>query len=169
MEQVLPGLDVEDPFSDPMGRSNDCAGAGDFDGASKILMELCEADLRCLDANSHLGNFVLGHRPKDAIRCYEVGIGSASCPSAKASIARCLGGGSTTGRSFGACTDTACASGDRSDSRKRPASSNACCGSIRRTSRVHGSSSTKCGRRRLGGKSDADERRAVPILRVRPV
>jgi hypothetical protein len=73
MEQVLPGLDVEDPFSDPIGRSNDCADSGDFDGAYKILMELCEADLRCLDAHSHLGNFVFGHRPKDAIRHYEAG------------------------------------------------------------------------------------------------
>lgn len=73
MEQVLPGLDVEDPFSDPIGRSNDCADAGDFSGAYKILMELCEADLRCLDAHSHLGNFVFAHRPKDAIRHYEVG------------------------------------------------------------------------------------------------
>ena len=73
MEQVLPGLDVEDPFSDPIGRSNDCKDSGDFDGAYKILMDLCQADLRCLDAHSHLGNFVFDHRPKDAIRHYEVG------------------------------------------------------------------------------------------------
>jgi hypothetical protein len=73
MEQVLPGLDVEDPFSDPIGQSNDCQDAGDFDGAYRILMELCQADLRCLDAHSHLGNFVFDHRPKDAIRHYEVG------------------------------------------------------------------------------------------------
>ena len=73
MEQVLPGLDVEDPFPDPVGQSNDCRGSGDFDGAYKILMDLCQADLRCLDAHSHLGNFVFDHRPKDAIRHYEVG------------------------------------------------------------------------------------------------
>lgn len=73
MEQVLPGLDVEDPFSDPVGQSNDCKDSGDFDGAYKILMDLCQADLRCLDAHSHLGNFVFDHRPKDAIRHYEVG------------------------------------------------------------------------------------------------
>jgi hypothetical protein len=36
MEQVLPGLDVEDPFSDPVGQSNDCKDSGDFDGAYKI-------------------------------------------------------------------------------------------------------------------------------------
>jgi tetratricopeptide (TPR) repeat protein len=73
MEQVLPGLDVEDPDSDPIGQSNDLKDSGDLDGAYKILMDLCQADLRCLDAHSHLGNFVFDHRPKDAIRHYEVG------------------------------------------------------------------------------------------------
>lgn len=73
MEQVLPGFDVEDPFSDPIGRAVDCGDTGDFDGAHKILMELCEADLRCLDAHSHLGNLVFAHKPGDAIRHYEVG------------------------------------------------------------------------------------------------
>src|SRR5208337_3646221 len=38
-----------------------------------VLMDLCQADLRCLDAHSHLGNFVFYHRPNDAIRHYEVG------------------------------------------------------------------------------------------------
>ncbi len=73
MEQVLPGLDVEDPDSDPIGQSNDLEDSGDLDGAYKILMDLCQADLRCLDAHSHLGNFVFDHRPEEAIRHYEVG------------------------------------------------------------------------------------------------
>ena len=73
MEQVLPGADVEDPFSDPIGESNDRKDSGDFDGAYKILMDLCQADLRCLDAHSHLGNFLFDHRPEDAIRHYEAG------------------------------------------------------------------------------------------------
>ncbi|MBL8177735.1 MAG: tetratricopeptide repeat protein [Bryobacterales bacterium] len=73
MEQVLPGFEVEDPFSDPIGQSNDLKDAGDFSGAYKILMALCQADLRCLDAHSHLGNFVFDRRPEDAIRHYEVG------------------------------------------------------------------------------------------------
>jgi hypothetical protein len=73
MEQVLPGLDVEDPDSDPIGQSNDLKDSGDLDGAYKILMDLCQTDLRCLDAHSHLGNSVFDHRPKDAIRHYEVG------------------------------------------------------------------------------------------------
>jgi tetratricopeptide (TPR) repeat protein len=36
-------------------------------------MQLCEADLRCLDAHAHLGNLVFDHSPKDALRHYEVG------------------------------------------------------------------------------------------------
>jgi len=63
MEQVLPGANAEDPFSDPIGESNDRKDSGDFAGAHKILMDLCQADLRCLDAHSHLGNFVFRTPP----------------------------------------------------------------------------------------------------------
>jgi len=42
--------------------------------AHKILMEICEADPRCLDAHAHLGNFIFARRPEDAIRHYEVGV-----------------------------------------------------------------------------------------------
>jgi len=73
MEQVLPGADSDDPFSDPIGESNDRKDSGDAEGAYKLLMDLCQTDLRCLDAHSHLGNFVFEHRPKDAIRHYETG------------------------------------------------------------------------------------------------
>lgn len=74
MEQVLPGQDSDDPFDDPITRSNDLKEAGEWAEAEKILMELCQADLRCLDAHAHLGNFVFDHRPEDAIRHYEVGL-----------------------------------------------------------------------------------------------
>ena len=37
-------------------------------------MELCQADLRCLDAHAHLGNFVFDHRPKEAICHSEAGL-----------------------------------------------------------------------------------------------
>ena len=82
MEQVIPGRDPEDFDSDPICESNDLKDAGDGAAAYKILMELCQADLRCLDAHAHLGNFVFDHRPKDAIRHYEVGvrIGELSLP-----------------------------------------------------------------------------------------
>ena len=74
MEQVLPGEDPDDPSSDPITRSTDLKDAGERAEAAKILMELCRADLRCLDAHSHLGNLVFEHRPQDAIRHYEVGL-----------------------------------------------------------------------------------------------
>jgi hypothetical protein len=74
MEQVLLGEDPDDPFNDSITRSNDLKDAGERAEAKKILMDLCQADLRCLDAHSHLGNFVFDHRPQNAIRHYEVGL-----------------------------------------------------------------------------------------------
>lgn len=74
MQQVLPGEDPDDPFSDPIIESNDRKDAGDFSGAEKLLNEMCETDLRCLDAHAHLGNLDFEHRPKDALRHYEIGM-----------------------------------------------------------------------------------------------
>jgi hypothetical protein len=73
MEQVLPGADSSDPFSDPIGESNDRKESGDFDGARQILVDICRADLRCLDAHAHLGNLVFDGRARQAIRHYEAG------------------------------------------------------------------------------------------------
>lgn len=73
MEQVLPGADPDDPDSDPITESNYLKDAGDARAAFKVLMELCEADVRCLDAHAHLGNFVFD-RPAEAIRHYEAGV-----------------------------------------------------------------------------------------------
>ncbi len=75
MEQIVPGRDPDDFNSDPIGESNDLKDAGDDAAAAKILMELCQADLRCLDAHAHLGNFVFEQSPKHAIRHYAVGVG----------------------------------------------------------------------------------------------
>jgi hypothetical protein len=61
-----------DPDADPIGQAVDHKEAGDTEGAYKILMDLCQADLRCLDAHAHLGNLVFD-RPKHAIRHYEAG------------------------------------------------------------------------------------------------
>ncbi|MBI1792286.1 MAG: tetratricopeptide repeat protein [Acidobacteria bacterium] len=72
MEQVLPGADPGN-FSDPIIESNDSKDSGDRAGAYKMLMDLCQADLRCLDAHAHLGNLVFHGRPRDAIRHYEAG------------------------------------------------------------------------------------------------
>jgi hypothetical protein len=73
MEQVLPGEDIENDH-DPITDSNDLKDAGDRAGARAILMELCEVDLRCLDAHAHLGNFIFESNPGKAIRHYEVGL-----------------------------------------------------------------------------------------------
>ena len=43
-------------------------------GAEKLLYEICEADLRCLDAHAHLGNLEFANRPKQSVRHYEVGL-----------------------------------------------------------------------------------------------
>jgi tetratricopeptide (TPR) repeat protein len=74
MESVLPGADPDDPFSDPIVEAADLKEVGNYKEAHRILMDLCEGDLRCLDAHSHLGNLVFDHLPKDAIRHYAVGL-----------------------------------------------------------------------------------------------
>jgi hypothetical protein len=75
MEQVLPGADPDgDPFEDPIINSNELKDNGDPLGAKKILMDICQDDLRSLDAHAHLGNFLFDSMPAKAIRHYEVGL-----------------------------------------------------------------------------------------------
>ncbi len=74
MEQVVPGRDPDDFDSDPVCESNDLKDAGDPVAARQILMELCEADLRCLDAHAHLGNLLFDSWTNLAVRHYEVGV-----------------------------------------------------------------------------------------------
>jgi len=74
MEQVLPGEDPDNWDSDPIMESNDLRDAGDFVGARRILTAMLEADLRCLDAHSHLGNMTFHGSPKRAVPHYEVGV-----------------------------------------------------------------------------------------------
>lgn len=66
MEQVLPGTDPADPDDDPI---LEAVETRDPD----ILMDLLEADLRCLDAHAHLGNFMFD-LPHVAVRHYEAGL-----------------------------------------------------------------------------------------------
>jgi hypothetical protein len=85
MEQVLPGYDFTDPECDPIGMSNDLKDSGNIEAANRILMELCETDLRCLDAHAHLGNLAFGAmawEARVAAHHYEVGfrIGGLSLP-----------------------------------------------------------------------------------------
>jgi len=82
MEQIVPGSDPDEADSDPICEAVDLKDAGDWKGAHDVLMGLCQADLRCLDAHAHLGNFISDHRPEDAVRHYDVGlrIGELSLP-----------------------------------------------------------------------------------------
>ena len=74
MEQVIPGEDPEDPLNDPIIEANDLKDSGEFHAAHDVLMGLCRADLRCLDAHAHLGNLAFESRPQSAIRHYEAGV-----------------------------------------------------------------------------------------------
>ena len=74
MEQVTPGRDPNDFDADPISESNDLKHTGDPEAARQLLMELCQADLRCLDAHAHLGNLAFDSSAKVAIRHYEVGV-----------------------------------------------------------------------------------------------
>jgi hypothetical protein len=74
MEQALPGENPDDPDADPILEAAERREAGDSLGAHRMLMALLAADLRCLDAHAHLGNFVFDHSPEKAIRHYEVGV-----------------------------------------------------------------------------------------------
>ena len=74
MDQVLPGENPDDPDTDPILEAVERREAGDPLGAYRKLMNLLVADLRCLDAHAHLGNFVFDHSPEKAIRHYEVGV-----------------------------------------------------------------------------------------------
>ena len=73
MEQVLPGVDPDD-LDDPIIEANELKDRGDYVGAETLLMQLLDADLRCLDAHAHLGNLVFDPRPEDAIKHYEMGM-----------------------------------------------------------------------------------------------
>jgi len=75
MAQVLPGVDPEDFDADPIVEASELHAVGDHGGAHEVLMSLLAADLRCLDAHAHLGNFEFVRRPAQALRHYEVGLG----------------------------------------------------------------------------------------------
>jgi tetratricopeptide (TPR) repeat protein len=68
----LPGKDADD---NPTCDAAELAEAGDYEGATEILMNVLCEDLRCIDAHAHLGNWALEHSPKRAILHYEIGVG----------------------------------------------------------------------------------------------
>lgn len=75
MEQIVPGVkpDDFDIDTDPIFESVELKESGDFLGACHVLTGLLIADLRCLDAHAHLGNFEFDRRPEMALRHYDIG------------------------------------------------------------------------------------------------
>ncbi len=74
MEQIIPGENERDSFDDPILKAVELKESGHSAEARVSLMELCQADLRCLDAHAHLGGLIFDHRPAQAIRHYETGL-----------------------------------------------------------------------------------------------
>lgn len=79
MEQVIPGFDIDNADLDPIIQASEHWQSGEYEQAQKIMEEMLVADLRCLDAHAHLGNWELegatsGRRLERARRHYEVGM-----------------------------------------------------------------------------------------------
>jgi hypothetical protein len=74
MEQIIPGEDSEAPDSDPITEAVDLLRGGAFVDAYELLMDLLQADMRCLDAHAHLGNFRFDHHVTAALRHYKTGV-----------------------------------------------------------------------------------------------
>ena len=74
MEQVLPGEDPDNPDTDPILEAVDTKEAGNVRKARRMLMDILVADLRCLDAHGHLGNFAFPRDPDTAVRHYDTGV-----------------------------------------------------------------------------------------------
>jgi len=74
MELILPGWDFDDPDADPIVEAVELKEGRDYKKAHRKLMDLLVADLRCLDAHAHLGNFAFDHDPDTAVRHYDMGV-----------------------------------------------------------------------------------------------
>jgi hypothetical protein len=74
MEQVLPGEDPDNPDTDPILEAVDMKETGNLRKARRMLMDVLAADLRCLDAHAHLGNFAFPRDPDTAVRHYDTGV-----------------------------------------------------------------------------------------------
>jgi len=81
MEQIIPFQDPENFDSDPILEASEYHNCGDYKEAYKIIQKTLIADLRCLDAHTHLGawEFNSTDEPYEYVidkakRHYEVGI-----------------------------------------------------------------------------------------------
>ena len=73
MGKIVPGEDPEDFDSDPILEAVELKDAGDPTAADQLLNGLLIADLRCLDAHTHLGNLEFDRSPQTALRHYDIG------------------------------------------------------------------------------------------------
>lgn len=74
MEQILPGADPEDFDSDPIIPANELRDHGLTQQARKLLSDLIDQDVRCLDAHAHLGSMEFDRTPAKAIAHYQRGV-----------------------------------------------------------------------------------------------
>lgn len=75
MEQVMPDLDgIEKEDDGPILQALRMAESGQRDAARRLLTDLLEADMRCLDAHAHLGHLSFDRSPERAVRHCEVGV-----------------------------------------------------------------------------------------------
>ena len=75
MEQVLPGADNEDPFSDPIGESNAFKDAGDLDRRLQDTDGSLPHRSSLSGCSFAFGKLAFERCPKDAIRHYEADLG----------------------------------------------------------------------------------------------
>jgi hypothetical protein len=81
MEQVIPFQDPQDWDSDPILQASEAFEMGDYQTAHATISELLSADIRCLDAHAHLGNWLFNATDRvdlrlvhQAKRHYEAGV-----------------------------------------------------------------------------------------------
>jgi hypothetical protein len=75
MDQVIPGVDVDDWDTDPIVDASELHRAGSHRDAIRVLESLLEIDNRCVDAWGHLGLIAFHTRgPGPALGFYETGV-----------------------------------------------------------------------------------------------
>jgi hypothetical protein len=75
MEQVLPGVPPDEWDVDPIVDAAELHDAGDDRAAGRLLRELLDSDVRCVDAWAHLGLIAFDTRgPGPAAELYEHGV-----------------------------------------------------------------------------------------------
>ena len=75
MEWVIPAVgSAEDEDADAIQDASDLALDGLLGEARTLLMEICQTDLRCLDAHAQLGVMEASSFPELAVRHFEVGV-----------------------------------------------------------------------------------------------